>query len=66
MLAQLSPVLERLVEARVLEQLGPLAASIAQAVKAQLEREIKYIVRDALDQALLSEIERVEAARPRR
>ena len=63
MLAQLAPVLERLVEARVVEHLGPLAASIAQTVKDQLEREIKFIVRDAIDQALLSELERVESAR---
>jgi hypothetical protein len=63
LLAELAPVLERLVEARVLEHLGPLAASIAESVKGQLEREIKFIVRDAIDQALLSEIERVESTR---
>ena len=65
MLAQLAPQLERLVEERVVEQLAPLASSIAQSVKEQLEREIKYIVRDAIDQALLSEIERVESSRNR-
>ena len=63
LLAELAPVLERLVEAQVVEHLGPLADSIAQSVKEQLERGIKFIVRDAIDQALLSQIERVELAR---
>jgi hypothetical protein len=63
MLAQLAPVLERLVEARVVERLGGLADNIALSVKEQLEREIKFIVREAIDQALLSEIERIESAR---
>src|SRR5579864_336882 len=62
-LAQLAPVLDRLVEAQVVEHLGPLAARIAQSVKEQLEREIKAIVGGAIDQALLSEVERVESAR---
>jgi hypothetical protein len=64
-LAQLAPVLDRLVEAQVVEHLGPLAARIAQSVKEQLEREIKAIVGGAIDKALLSEVERVESARKR-
>lgn len=61
-LANLAPVLERLVEARLAERLGGLAQSIATSVSHQIEDEIKTIVRDALDQALLSEIERAQSA----
>ena len=64
-LAQLAPILERLVEARVVERLTNVADSIALSVKEQLEREIKFIVREAVDQALLGEIERVESTRTR-
>ena len=63
MLAELAPVLEKLVEARVGERLSAVAAHIAQLVKAELERDIKFIVREAIDQALLTEVERVNATR---
>jgi len=60
MLARLAPALESMVESRMMERLGRLAEHIAESVKIQLESEIRSIVRDAIDQALLSEVERTQ------